>query len=405
MRVHAGIITVASLVAFALSACAPAAAPSPTAAPAKPAAQPTAAPPTAVPAKPPEAKPEARPAATAAAVAKPTVQPAARVGFNEAAVADFYKSKTVRLITGGPPGGGYDTYSRAIARHMGDHIPGKPNMIVENMAGAGMVLAANHVYNVAPKDGTVLINYNAAGIALQQLLGTQGVEVDASKFQYLGVPTGDTSLCIASKASGFKSLAETMGPNGKQFIVGGNGPGNALDDDPAVLAAALGANIKVISGYKGTPDIRLAMDGGEVQGICGWSWESFKISALDAVKSGDYLIIAQNTEKPHKELPNVPVAYDLARTDEARQLFHYGIPLISGVQRHYAAPPGVPADRLQALREAFTKTLADKEFLADAEKTKLDIALVSGDEAQKLITELLAMPADIKARLRTVWKR
>lgn len=371
------------------AACAPAAQPSPTVATSK-------ATPVPAPTQAPAAKPTAAPVAVSAATPAP-----AKVDTK--AVEDFYRGKTVRIIVGAAAGGGYDTYSRAIARHLGKYIPGNPTIVVENMPGAGFLLAANHVYNVAPKDGTVIGNISV-GVAVQQLLGTPQVQFDATKFSYLGVPTTDNDLCVASKASGLKSLAETMGPNGKQFIAGGYSPGSSTDDEANILRIALDANIKLVSGYGGTSKIRLAVDQGEVHGLCGWSWESLKTSSLDRVQSGDYVIISQNNEKAHRELPNVPVAYELAKTDEGRKLIHFGITLTGRVQREYVTPPGVPPERVEALRRAFEQTMMDKEFLADAEKAKLNIDPVSGDEAQKLVLELMAMPEDIKAKLAKVWR-
>ena len=346
----------------------------------------------------------AAPAGPGGAPAKPAARPADQTASDERAVADFYRGKTVRVVVGFAPGGGYDAYSRLIARHVGKHIPGNPNVIVENMPGAGSMIAVNQAYNAAPKDGTVIVNFSV-GMAARQLLRAPGVEFDAARFHYLGVPTRDTSVCIVTRASGLRSLAETIGPGGKQLVAGGDAPGSPLDDEPAILREALGANIRVISGYAGTSRVRLAMDQGEVEGMCGWSLESLRTSSMDRVESGDYVIISQNTEKAHKDLPNVPVAYEMARTEEGRQLFHYGLTLISNVQRQYAVPPGVPAARVQALRDAFAKALADPELLADAEKAQLNIEPVSGEEAQRLVVELLSAPPDVKAKLEKLWQQ
>jgi tripartite-type tricarboxylate transporter receptor subunit TctC len=335
-------------------------------------------------------------------VAKPAASPAAKPAFDEKAVADFYRGKTIRLITGGSAGGGYDIYSRFIARYIGKFIPGNPNVIVENMPGAGMVPAANHLYGVAAKDGTVIGNVSV-GVVVQQMLGNPAVQFDSAKFNYLGLPALDYSLCWATKASGFKSLVETIGPDGKEFVIGSNAPGSAFEDDPKVLREALGAKLKIISGYKGTAEVLLAMDQGEVQGICGLSIGSGKAgTAWEKVQSGDYVVISQNTEAPLKELPGVPTAFELAKTAEARQLIHYGITLISHVQRQFLTPPDVPAERVAALREAFAKTLADKEFLADAEKGKLDISPMTWQQAEQFVRELVTMPAAVKARLQPV---
>ena len=394
-----------------LAACAPAA-PSPTVGSAPSAPAPTEAPKSApqpatspVPAAQPAASPA--PAAPGAApasspVAAPAAKPAAPLDVK--AVEEFYRGKTIRIVVGSAAGGGYDAYSRLIARHIGKYIPGNPTVIVENMPGAGFIIAANHVYSAAPSDGTVIGNV-AIGAMAQQILGKPGVQFEAARFHYLGVPTTDTDLCVATRASGFKSLAETIGPGAKEWVAGGGAPGQTIEDEPRVLKEALGANIKIVSGYDGTSKARLAMDQGEVQGQCGWSWESVQATAGDRVQSGEYVIISQNSvERPHKDLPSVPVAYQLAKTDEARQLIRYGIILTNFVQREYVVAPGVPAERVQALRQAFAGVFTDSEFRADADKAKLTLDPVSGEEAQRLVLELSSMPAPIQEKLKEIWK-
>jgi tripartite-type tricarboxylate transporter receptor subunit TctC len=317
---------------------------------------------------------------------------------------DFYKGKTIRIVVGFSAGGGFDTYARAIARHMGRHIPGQPDIVVVNMAGAGSLIAANHVYKAAAKDGTV-IGHPQGGLFLQQLLGLQGIEFDAVKWQVLGVPASDNNTCVATKASGIKSLAEVMGPGGKSFVVGGNAPGSATWDVPMRLKAALDLNLRMVEGYDGTAKVRLAMDQGEVDGMCGWSWESLQATGLDRVESGDLAIIGQVTEQPLEDLPNVPMALPMARSEEARQLIRLGIIIPSKILRPFLVAPEVPAERVQALRQAFEATMNDAEFRQDAERVKLDLAPIAGEEAEKLIRDLFAMPEDLKARLRRINNR
>ncbi|MBI4493565.1 MAG: hypothetical protein HY690_12315 [Chloroflexi bacterium] len=378
---------------FLLAGCGAPATPSPTAAPPKPAATAPAPPAT------PVAKVAPSPVASPAAKPAASPEPAAKVDTK--ALEAFYKGKTMRIIVGFAPGGGYDTYSRTIARHLGKYIPGNPTVIVENMPGAGSLLSVNHTANVAAKDGTVIGNFST-GAVVQQVYGTPGVEFDAAKLNFLGVPARDHSICVATKVSGFKSIQEIIGPGAKQITVGADAPGSATVDDPSVMREALGANFKIVQGYSGTSRSRLAMEQGEVEGLCGLTWESLKTSSLDKVQSGEWVLISQNTEQALKELPNVPVAADFAKTPEARQLFHFGVVLVGQPQRQYVAPPGVPAERVQLLREALAQTLKDKELLADAEKAKLDLEPIGGEDDQKLISELLAMPADIKAKLKTI---
>lgn len=374
------------LVLLALSACAPAPPPTPTTAPAKPA--PTAAQP--APTEKSAAKPTEKPAA------KPTEKPAAKTDQ----IAEFYRGKTVRVIVGSNPGGGYDTYARAIARHLGKYIPGNPTVIVENMPGAGSLVAANHTFNVAPKDGTVVLHFLGSTIA-QQLYGNKGVEFDAMKFQYLGAPVGDTAVLHVMKRAGITSLDQIIGPNAKELVVGGNAPGAMNVDAPTLLRDVLGAKIKIVSGFLGSADVRLAMERGEVDGFFN-AWESTKITNLADVESGNWINLVQLTDKPHKDLPKVPTIPDVAKTQEQQQLLRFGYAVPGQFARPFVVPPGVSQDRVEALRTAFMKTLEDKDFLADAEKSKLSIDPLTGDQLSKLVQEYLTMPADLKSKLQKI---
>jgi tripartite-type tricarboxylate transporter receptor subunit TctC len=394
-RLLMGVVTLSMVAGCASTAVAP------TAPPAKPTDAPKPAPaaPAPAPAAPvAAASPVAAPAAPAP---KPAASPAAPAAPADSPLATFYRGKTVRIMVGSAPGGGYDTYARAVARHLGRHIPGEPNVIVENVAGAGSLLAANQVYKTEAKDGTV-IGHIQGGLFLQQLLGLEGVEFDAVKWQVLGAPTGDTNTCVVTKQSGISSLAEVMNPGGKQLIVGGNAPGSATWDVATRLRSALDLNLKLVAGYDGTAKVRLAMDQGEVDGICGWGYESVMATARDRIESGEYLVIAQVTEAPLPGLEKAPVALQLAKTEEARQLIRLGIMVPSQVLRPFLVAPEVPAERVQALRQAFDATMKDKEFLADAEKAKLELAPISGQEVEKLIRDLAAMPDPLKVKLKQI---
>jgi tripartite-type tricarboxylate transporter receptor subunit TctC len=379
---------IVGLMALALlAACAPAA-PSPTAAPAKPTEAP----------KPTAPAPTAAPAAVATSPA-PAAAPAPKVDTR--AIEEFYRGKTIRVIVGSAPGGGYDTYARAVARHIGKHIAGSPNVIVENVPGAGSLKAANQVYRTEAKDGTV-IGHIQGGLFVQQLLGLEGVEFDALKWQVLGVPSSDNNTCVVTKESGLTSLNEVMNPGGKQIIVGGNAPGSATWDVAMRLRSALDLNLKMVDGYDGTAKIRLAMDQGEVDGICGWGYESVRATAWDRVQSGDYVVIAQVTEQPMPELEKVPLALQLAKTEEDRELIRLGIMVPSKILRPFLIAPEVPAERSQALRQAFDATMKDKDFVADAEKSQLELAPLSGQEAEQAIRQLFEMPENIKTRLKQI---
>jgi tripartite-type tricarboxylate transporter receptor subunit TctC len=247
---------------------------------------------------------------------------AAGPAFDEKPAAEFYRGKTVRIIVGFSAGG-FDIYTRLIARHLGRHIPGAPTVIVENMPGAGTVIAANHVYNAAPKDGTVIGNIGGP-IVFDQLFGNPGVHYDMARFRYLAVPTRETYLMIVTGKSGVRRLDDLIGPDAKQVTFGGIG-GSLVGYGAMLVRDLLGANVKLVSGYKGTSEVRLAMDSGEVQGIFN-TWTSAKVTALEKLKSGEWTILAQLGDEPIPELPtpNVPTIPRMAKTAEQQQLLRFG---------------------------------------------------------------------------------
>ena len=319
--------------------------------------------------------------------------------FDRQAVANYYQGKTVRFIVGFAPGGGFDTYTRTIGRHIGKHIPGEPAVIVDNMPGGGSLTAANFVYGGTRPDGLTIGNW-IGGLILQQVLGGEGIEFDARRYRFLGVPTPDNAVCAVRKDSGLTSLASTI--NAPQpFIVGGTAPGSTTDDVPKVLAAALGVNVRLVSGYSGTATIRQAADNGEIQGGC-WAWESMKVTWRAALESGDATVISQAGAQKLGDLPTVEHVLDLARTDDARQLIMNGIIIPGAITRPYAVHPDTPNDRVQALREAFLAVFKDPEFIEEAQKANLDLAPIPGEEVEKLVGELFAAPEPVKARLKSV---
>jgi len=324
---------------------------------------------------------------------------AAKSGFDEKTVADFYKGKTVRIIVGFSAGGGYDAYSRLIGRHLHKHIPGNPSVLVDNMAGAGSILAANHINNVAPKDGTVIGNISGQ-IILEQLFANPAVQYDLTKFRTLAVPIGETYLLVVTRKPGVTRLEEVLGPKGKQVVMGGI-PGSTVEQAPIIMRDALGANLKVVSGYKGTSDIRLAIDSGEVDGFFN-SWTSLKITSFDKIKNGEWLVLAQIGEEPIRDLPNsknIPTIPAVAKTPEQQQLLRFGIAAPNQFGKIYVFSPGVPPDRVSALEAAFTKTFADKEFLVEADKGRLEIDPVTAQQAHEFITEFMGMSTTVKTQL------
>ena len=313
----------------------------------------------------------------------------------------FYQGKTVRIIVGAAAGGGYDTYSRTVARHMGKHIAGNPTFVVENMPGAGFLIAANHTYRVAKPDG-LTIGHFIGGLFLQQLIGKPGVEFDAAKFEYIGVPAQDNYVVGISKKTGITSMDQWMAS--KTVIkLGGVGAGSATDDIPKVLIATIGLPVQLVSGYSGTSTVRLAYDSGEVQGVCN-AWESFAATWPNQLKSGNLTIVLNTTAKPLPDLPKVPLSISYAKTDEARKLIPALVHSVGPAARPYVLPPGTPKDRVQILRRAFMDTMKDPEFLAEAVKAKLDINPLDGAELEKNVREVFNLDAALIPRAKEILK-
>jgi tripartite-type tricarboxylate transporter receptor subunit TctC len=326
-----------------------------------------------------------------------------RQAFDEKAVASFYRGKTVRIIVGFSAGGGYDQYSRLIGRHFSKYIPGNPAIVVDNMAGAGRIIAANHTFNAVPKDGTVIGNISGP-IILEQLFGNPAIQFDMAKFRYLGVPVSETYVMVVTRKPGVTRFDEMLGPKGKQVIVGGI-PGSTVEHAPVLARDILGANLKMVLGYKGTADVRMAIESGEVEGLFN-SYTSLKITSFDKMKSGEWLLLAQLSEKPIKDLiiPNVPTISQIAKTPEHRQLLKFGTSTSNEFGKVYVVPPGTPADRAMALESAFEKVFNDKELQADAVKGKLEIDPTIGEDIHKLVVEFLGMSSELKNNLHTALK-
>ncbi len=319
----------------------------------------------------------------------------------QATTHEFYKGKTIRLIVGLSAGGGYDVYSRAIARHMGKHIPGNPVIIVDNMTGAGSVISANYLYRVAKPDG-LTIGHFLGGLFLQQLLGKPGIEFDPLKFEYLGVPAQDHFLIVVSKATGITDVEQWIASK-RMVTMGGVTPGGGTDDIPKILQVTIGLPIRLVSGYKGTADIRLAFNSGEVSGVSN-SWESLKVTWRKEYESGDAVIVLQAAIKSHTDLPKIPVAIDLAKTDEAKQLIQTVVRVHGPSVRPYVLTPGTPKERVQLLRKAFADTMKDPEFLEEAKKAKLDINHLNGEELEENIREIFKIETGLKGKLKEILK-
>lgn len=311
---------------------------------------------------------------------------------------DFYRGKTIRIVVGFSAGGGFDTYARAIARHMGRHIPGQPSIIVENMTGAGSLISANHMFKVARPDG-LTIGHFIGGLFLGQVLGQPGVEFDARKFEFIGAPIADHVVCALTKASGITSIEKWMASK-TPVKMGGIAPGTSTPDNATrILKAALGLPIQLVTGYKGTADVRLAAESGEVAGGC-WGWDSVKTTWRKAIESGEAVVVLQANRKNHPDLLQIPQASKLAKTEEARRMIDVGIHADSDIVRTYTLPPGTPKERIQILRKAFDDTLKDSEFLADAKKSNLSVGPIPVDEIERDINALFKLDTGLVTKLR-----
>jgi tripartite-type tricarboxylate transporter receptor subunit TctC len=314
-----------------------------------------------------------------------------------ASVEEFYKGKTITFVVGGSAGGGYDTYTRLIARHFPQYVPGKPSTIVQNMPGAAMLISANYVFNSAPRDGTVIGHWSGP-LILQHMMGNPAVQFDGRKFGWIGMPTADSLVCILTERSGIKSADEWR--NAKTRVkLGAIGPGTSGTDDTKLLAAAAGFPIQLIEGYKGTADIRVAAETGEVDGTCAFGWQSAKVTWANALKAGQVRVVLQTMLESHPELKSVPLAVQYAKNEEGKKLLQIASDLY-GNQRLYSLPPQVPEQRVRILQKAFIDTLKDSQFMAEAEKAKLEISPVDGAGIEKMVNGLYEIDPAVVNRVK-----
>ena len=308
------------------------------------------------------------------------------------AVTDFYKKKRLTLYVGFSAGGGYDRYSRTLARHMGRHIPGKPRIVVKNRTGAGSMILTNELYNSLPKDGSVFATVGR-GQTHEPLLGTKEAKFDATKFTWLGTMNNEVSLCVSWHTSKIRTFDNMLA---MPFVVGGVGPGADTDNFPKVINYVFGSKMKLITGYPGGNDINFATERGELDGRCAWSWSSVKSTRPQWLKDKKINLLVQMSTEPHPELTKmgIPFIMDYAKTEDQKAILAF-IFSRQAWGRPYIAPPGVPADRVKALQNAFMATMTDPEFLADAKKQKLDISPLSGPKVASLVAELYKTPENI----------
>ncbi len=310
-------------------------------------------------------------------------------------VADFYKGKNVNLIIGYGVGGGYDQYARVLARYMGAHIPGNPTLVVQNMPGAGSRKAANWLYNVAPKDGSVLATLGQ-NTPTDQALGQPGIQFDAAKFTWIGNMIVVNNTLAVWHTTGVKTIEEATK---KELAIGASGASSPSVLYPQVANNLLGTHFKIISGYPGGGDINLAMERGEVDGRGSNSWASWKSTKADWLKDKKINILFQVGLKREPDLPDVPLLSELGKTPEERQVLEV-ISADVAVGRPILSTPNVPQDRVAALRKAFDDTITDKAFVAEAEKQKMDINPLSGEELQQVVAKVLANSPDVIAKVK-----
>jgi tripartite-type tricarboxylate transporter receptor subunit TctC len=312
----------------------------------------------------------------------------------------FFEGKTIRIVVGFSPGGGFDAYSRAIARHLGKRIPGNPTVAVENMAGAGSLIAANHNYNQAKPDGLTIGNW-IGGLIIQQYLNAKGVSFDAQKFEWVGSPVRINNICAFTKKSGITSLDKWQ--QSKTLVkIGAEAAGSTTADIPRLLMKYTKLPIQLIEGYKGVADVRLAAESSEVAGFCS-SWEGTKTAWRNVLDAGEGMVVLQTVPKAHPEHPKIPLAVDLMQSKEGRELFNLVVHNAGGtINRLYSLPPGTPKDRVRMLQKAFQDTMKDAEFLAEAKKGRLDIDPITGDDIEKAIASVKNIPPATFERLKGI---
>ena len=320
-------------------------------------------------------------------------------GFlHTASAEDFYKGKTLRFIVGYAPGGGYDTYTRAVARYIGRHIPGNPSIVVENMEGAGSLLAANYMFNKVEPDGLTVGNFNS-GMVTQQALDARGIRFDARKFGWVGAPGKGWPTCMVMGFTGLRTLDDVM-KSGDKLRFGGTRAGASSDDLPKLMDALMGTNLKVISGYKGTGPIRVALQSREINALCS-GWESMRVTAralLDAQGDDKLIPFVFHGKVEDPEVKDLPQYTKVIKGDENLAAFKAWVNQYE-FQRPLMVPPKTPKDRLLTLRAALQKTLTDSQFLADARKSKLVIENVTGEDVEGSVNEILSISSAVKRKL------
>ncbi|MDB5650160.1 MAG: tripartite tricarboxylate transporter family receptor [Hyphomicrobiales bacterium] len=314
-------------------------------------------------------------------------------------VADFYRGRTLSILVGFGPGGGYDLTARTLARYFGRHIPGEPNVVVRNVPGAAGLVLANSLYNLSPRDGTEIGTFNRT-IPLDPMLDGTKSQFDAQKFSWIGSTSNEVSTCVAWHTAPVKTIQDAMTT---ELVVAGTGPAADAVMYPRLMNDILGTKFKMVTGYQGAADSIMAMERGEAQSFCAWTWGSLTATHGDWLRNRTVNVLVQFGLRKHADHPEIPLVLDLAKTTKDRQALELMMsPLLFA--RPFAAPPGIPQERLTALRKAFDATVRDPDFLADAGKQGLEIDLVTGAEIETVLARLYVTPADVVDRVKAALK-
>ncbi len=313
--------------------------------------------------------------------------------------APFYEGKVVRVTVGFSPGGGFDLWARVVARHLGRNIPGKPTVIVENVTGAGGLIQTNNLFKATKPDGLTIGHING-GLILSQMLGQPGYDFDSQRFIYIGAANKENNVFVFGKKSGVTS-ADKWQTSPVPVKLGGLVTGNFIDNCDRVMKAVIGFPTQVITGYKGTADILIAADSGELAGGAA-SWDGVKTNRKRAIEAGDLFVVLQCVPKPLREIPNVPKVIEFAKTQEQKKFVQILIHDANDYSRPFAVPPGTPKDRVEVLRTAFQETMKDKEFLAEIEKMQLTLDPTGGRELTAAVAGSSKLDQATLAKLRDI---
>jgi tripartite-type tricarboxylate transporter receptor subunit TctC len=320
------------------------------------------------------------------------------IATGQSSANDFYKGKTIRFVVGLAPGGGYDLSARTIGRHIGKHIPGNPTIVVENMTGAGSLIAANYTYNSAKPDGLFVGIWNS-GHVLRQALGDKAVRFDGRKFGWIGAPTKGNPHCSIMAHAGLKTLKDVLTTE-REIKMGSTGPGSTYDDTPRILNETIGTKFKVVSGYEGSGPIYVAMRRKEIDGGC-WGWESARTTAralLDGKGDEKLIPFLIHRREPDPEVKDLPLIPEIIKGEDKLSAYRTWVGSYE-FQRPFTVPPGTPKDRLQILRKAFADAMKDPAFIAEAEKSKLETTHVSGEEIDKYVGQIYSITPRTKELL------